>query len=193
MVRNKRRGSGDEPAPPAWADLDTAARRRLVATSIVRMVVAGAGLLIAYGAVPINGRSNFAAIVVMIAGTAAFVLAVSFQFRRLLHSPYPTLRAAQTLVVVVLVFLVGFALTYASLSAVDPENFSEPLNRLDAFYFTVTVAATVGFGDITPITSLARLIVTIQMVIGLTLIGVLFRVVAGIAERRRSEVTPQQP
>ena len=31
--------------------------------------------------------------------------------------------------------------------------FSETFGRTDALYFTVTVLATVGFGDITPVTS----------------------------------------
>ena len=41
-------------------------------------------------------------------------------------------------------------------------NFSEPLTRTDALYFTVTVFSTVGFGDITAKTEAARLVVTGQ-------------------------------
>ena len=174
--------------PPVWDDLDRRGRQRLVAASAIRLAVAVAGLLVVYAAVPVDGGSSLTTLAVMAFGAVAFLVAVSLQFRRLLHSPYPSLRAVQTIVVVVLVFLVGFALSYATMSAVEPSNFSEPLDRLDAFYFTVTVAATVGFGDITATSSLARLIVTIQMVVGLALVGVLVRVVVGIAERRRAEV-----
>src|SRR3712207_8904455 len=62
---------------------------------------------------------------------------------------------------------VVFAATYCTISAQQPEAFSEPLNRTDGLYFTMTVFATVGFGDITPTTELTRLLVTLQMVVNL--------------------------
>jgi voltage-gated potassium channel len=54
----------------------------------------------------------------------------------------------------------------------------------------LTVFATVGFGDITPVTQLARVLVTIQMVVGLLTVGVIAKVVFGavqVAESRQSE------
>jgi voltage-gated potassium channel len=168
-----------------WDDLDWPQRRRLVAAAVARLVFAVTGLLVVYATIPIDGRSNVASIVVMIVGALAFVGAVVIQFRRILHSPYPTLRAVQAVVVVVLVFLVGFSLSYLTMSTVNPANFSEPLDRLDAFYFTTTVAATVGFGDITATTGVARLVVTLQMLLGLSLLAVLVRVATGIATHRR--------
>ncbi|MFD3678236.1 potassium channel family protein [Streptomyces sp. NPDC058613] len=50
-------------------------------------------------------------------------------------------------------------------------SFSESLNRNDALYFTVTVFATVGFGDIVPVSQTARVLTTCQMVADLTLVG----------------------
>jgi hypothetical protein len=72
----------------------------------------------------------------------------------------------------------------------DPQQFSEPLTRLDAAYFTVTVFATVGFGDITAVSETARAVVTVQMLGGLVLVGLIARVVVGAvqeARTRRSE------
>ena len=50
-------------------------------------------------------------------------------------------------------------------------SFSQQLTHTDALYFTVTVFATVGFGDITAKTEAARLVVTGQMIIDLIIIG----------------------
>ena len=57
-------------------------------------------------------------------------------------------------------FLLFFASTYYILSADDAATFTEPLSRSDALYFTVTIFATVGFGDISAQTESARLFVT---------------------------------
>ena len=46
------------------------------------------------------------------------------------------------------------------MATISASNFSEPLTRTGALYFTVTVFSTVGFGDITAKTEAARLVVT---------------------------------
>ena len=54
----------------------------------------------------------------------------------------------------------------------------------------MTVFATVGFGDITPVTQLARVLVTIQMLVGLLTVGVIAKVVFGavqVAESRQTQ------
>ena len=38
---------------------------------------------------------------------------------------------------------------------------------MDALYFTTVTFATVGFGDITPVSQLARGVVTVQMIAGM--------------------------
>ena len=50
------------------------------------------------------------------------------------------------------------------MSITDRSSFSEPLNRTDALYFTTSTFATVGFGDITPVSQLARAVVSVQMI-----------------------------
>ena len=57
------------------------------------------------------------------------------------------------------------------LAALSARSFSQPLNHTDALYFTVTVFATVGFGDIIASTAAARLAVTGQMIIDLINLG----------------------
>ena len=61
-------------------------------------------------------------------------------------------------------FLLLFARAYVTMANANPANFStHPLTRTDALYFTVTVFATVGFGDITAVSQSARLEVTTQL------------------------------
>jgi Ion channel len=50
----------------------------------------------------------------------------------------------------------------------NPANFNtHPLTRTDMLYFTVTVFSSVGFGDITAASQLARLVVTARIVLDL--------------------------
>ncbi|MEK9736045.1 MAG: potassium channel family protein [Candidatus Nanopelagicales bacterium] len=61
------------------------------------------------------------------------------------------------------------------MSVAEPSAFSEPLDAFTAYYFAVTVLATVGFGDITPVITPARAIAMVQMVIDLALLATLVR------------------
>jgi voltage-gated potassium channel len=80
-----------------------------------------------------------------------------------------------------------FASTCVVMSATAASSFSEPTTHTDALYFTVTVFATVGFGDITARTDTARLLVTVQMIIDLIITGIGVRVIVGAVQpgRRR--------
>ena len=49
-------------------------------------------------------------------------------------------------------------------------SFTEPLTRTDALYFTVTVFSTVGFGDISPKSEAARVVLIVQMLADLVLL-----------------------
>ncbi|MFM9500239.1 potassium channel family protein, partial [Streptomyces galilaeus] len=50
-------------------------------------------------------------------------------------------------------------------------SFSEAISRTDVLYFTMTVFSTVGFGDISPRSETARLLVTGQVTASLLLIA----------------------
>ena len=57
------------------------------------------------------------------------------------------------------VFLLVFAATYFMMEQANADNFNvDSLTRTDSLYFTVTVFATVGFGDIAAISQVARVV-----------------------------------
>ena len=64
----------------------------------------------------------------------------------------------------------------------SPNHFSEPLDHTGALYLAITVFPTVGFGDITPESDLARIVVSIQMLLDLVVIGVVVRLLANAAK-----------
>jgi hypothetical protein len=71
------------------------------------------------------------------------------------------------------------------MSAAQPAAFTEPMSRTDALYFTVTVFATVGFGDISAVSTAARIVVTLQMIADLLLLGLVLRAVLDAVRRGR--------
>ena len=84
---------------------------------------------------------------------------------------FPELRAAVALGVVIPLFFVLFATIYLSMSDASGTTFTQGLDHTRALYFTITIFSTVGFGDITPATDTARLVVSAQMILDLILIG----------------------
>jgi voltage-gated potassium channel len=124
-------------------------------------------------------------------GIALFVAILAVQARQVVGAELPELRAIQALGVVIPLFLVVFATVYLSLSNDSARMFTEQLDHTRALYFTITVFSTVGFGDITPKTDTARLVVSVQMLLDLVIIGAVVRLLlnaaqAGLARGRDS-------
>ncbi|MFI6024720.1 potassium channel family protein [Amycolatopsis magusensis] len=95
------------------------------------------------------------------------------------------LQGIQALALTAPLFLLIFANGYHLLAHHVPGSFTEPLTRTDALYFAVTVFATVGFGDLAPVTQTARVLVTVQMVGNLLVLGVAPRVIVTAVRRTR--------
>lgn len=74
-----------------------------------------------------------------------------------------------------------FALVYAVVAVQVPGQFDGLENRTDALYFSVTLVATVGFGDIHPVGGAARLLATAHMVFNLIYLGTAIRMLVGRA------------
>lgn len=153
-------------------------RRRLVIRTALRILVLTLGLLVLYALVPVPGDSSEAAALLgMIGGLLLFVVLVGWQIRQIMGDQQPVLRAIEAVALAILLLVVVFAFTYLTLSQSDPTSFSEHLDRVDAFYYTVSTLTTVGFGDITADSAGARSLVTVQMLFDLALIAGLVRLI----------------
>jgi len=162
-----------------------------IVRSFLRAAGSSAVLVTIYYLLPLDHSAQWLAVMMLGIGLAALIGLVAYQVRAISGSRYPGLRALEALAVTVPLFLLLFASTYLVMAAISARSFSQPLNHTDALYFTVTVFATVGFGDITAKTEAARLVVTGQMIIDLIILGVGVRVIVGAINRgrRRAQVT----
>ncbi len=78
------------------------------------------------------------------------------------------------------------------LASRSSSSFGQHLSHTDALYFTVTVFSTVGFGDITAKSAVARLVVTGQMVADLIILGVAIKVITGAVRRGQQRRTASE-
>src|SRR3954447_5256936 len=178
----------DSPGP-SDGTRETPPPRRLIVGTVLRAAVSTVALVTIYYLLPLDRSSIGVAVTMLAVGLTALVGLIGFQVRTIVVSPHPALRAAEALAISVPLFLLLFAAPYTVMSRLSAVNFSEPLTRTDALYFTVTVFATVGFGDITAKTDTARLVVTGQMIADLAVIGLGLRVIVsavGHGRRRRA-------
>ena len=159
--------------------------------ALLRAVGSTAVLVIIYYLLPLDHTAGWAASTMLVIGLLALIALVTFQVRTIIASSFPGLRALEALAISVPFFLLLFASSYVVLAAISAGNFSQPMTRTNALYFTVTVFATVGFGDITATTQAARLIVTAQMIVDLIIIGLGARVILGAVTRGRQRRVSQ--
>ncbi len=185
-----------------WSELDRRGRRRGIIVAAI--TVAGAWLLLLgiYYLIPFTDMTSGQAVVRLVLGIFIFIAVFAWQLNRVMSADLPGLRAAQALGGAIPLFLVAFAAGYLSLSHSAASHFSEPLNHTGALYLVVTIFSTVGFGDITPESDLARAIVSIQMILDLVVIGAVVRLLTTAVKGRpgdasvpaeRQSPSPQPP
>jgi hypothetical protein len=165
--------------------------QRVLVTGILRAGAAVVIVVLLYFALPLERLVDASPVIVLPVALLGFAALVGWQVVAISRSVYPGLRALEALGSSVPLFLVIFASTYFVLGVADPSWFSEPVSRLDALYFSITVFTTVGFGDITATSPPARVAVTVQMAADLVVIGIGLRVILGAVQeaRRREERT----
>ncbi|MFC0431986.1 potassium channel family protein [Kutzneria buriramensis] len=160
---------------------------RHVVLAAVRPTLSTAVLVALYYLLPMDRPAGAGAFAVLSGGLVAVVGVVIWQLRTILRSTRPVAQGVQALALAIPLFLLVFASAYHLLAADVPGSFNQSLTRTDALYFTVTVFATVGFGDIVAVSQPARIAVTVQMVGDLLVLGVVLRVLLGAVRRRRHE------
>jgi voltage-gated potassium channel len=152
----------------------------------LRGMLTMAALVALYYLLPMDRVLDAVAITWLVLGLVIFMVLAGWQVRAILRADHPALRAFNALATAIPLFLLMFASTYFLMAQAQADAFTESLNRTDALYFTITVFATVGFGDITPQSEIARIVTTAQMVVNLLVFGVLVRVVVGAVRSRRA-------
>lgn len=168
-------------------------RRRVLVGHLLRSAASVILLTALFYLAPLDRGFGVLTLALLVIGLALFGGLVAWQIAAITRAEYPRLRAIEALATAVPLFLLLFAVSYFLLAKEVPQSFSEPLSRTDALYFTVTVFATVGFGDIAPTTEAARALTTVQMIADLIVVGVIAKVLFGavrIGMRRRGEAVP---
>jgi voltage-gated potassium channel len=158
--------------------------RRMLVIGIGRVLGVVGLTLLAYFLVPVEGQAAARAAALTAGAGIAIILAVfARQISRVSRSRRPVVAALEALVLVFGMFLALFALLYVSISTSDPQAFTQDIDKVAGIYFTTTVLTTVGFGDISPVSQPARVLVTLQMVLGMVLIGTAFKALGFSAKR----------
>ncbi|MFI6830058.1 MULTISPECIES: potassium channel family protein [unclassified Kribbella] len=168
-----------------YAQLPARSRRRLAVASLLRSLLVSLFIVAGYFLLPMR-LDGTVAVVGLVGGLAVVSILLAWQIREIARSPYPRVRAIGSLATSVPLFLAVFATTYFLMARAEPANFNAPLNRLGSAYFTVTVFATVGFGDIVAVSSSARAIVTVQMIGDLVIVGLVARMLFGAVQQNLS-------
>ena len=173
--------------------LPTAARRRLVAIGLFRALATTVIVVAAYYLLPLNNLAGISLGVTLAVGLLALAAVVAYQVRATIRYPHSAVRAIEALAVTVPVFLLLFAATYFMMEQANADNFNvDSLTRTDSLYFTVTVFATVGFGDIAATSQVARVAVIAQMIFDLLVLGLVVKVFVGAVEIGRGLRTTRQ-
>lgn len=162
--------------------------------SALLTAAASAILIVLYVVVPAASHSNAATLIRMTVVMIVFLVTLGYQLRSILVSDHPNIRAAEALVVTFVAVVVAFSFGYLSMSHASPGNFSQHLDKVKSVYFTLTIITTVGFGDITPATDAARVVVCVQYLLDLFLILGVARVFISAARHAQSRrEAPPEP
>jgi voltage-gated potassium channel len=173
--------------------LPAAERRRFIVIGLLRALATTVLVVAVYYLLPLNNLAGISLGIALAAGLLALTAVVAYQVRAIIRHPHSAVRAIEALAITVPVFLLLFAATYFMMEQANADNFNvDSLTRTDSLYFTVTVFATVGFGDIAATSQVARVAVIAQMILDLLVLGLVVKVFIGAVEIGRGLRTPRQ-
>jgi hypothetical protein len=165
-----------------YDDVPAVARRRRLIRAFAGPAFTTTALLLLYYLMPLGEGGKGPTAVALVLALVFFVTLLAWQVRQISRAEHPRLRAIEALSFSVPLFILSFAALYFMTARGTPTSFSQQLSRTDALYFAVTVFASVGFGDITPVTQSARVAVMIQMVGDLILVGIVAHAILGAVQ-----------
>ncbi|NUS72381.1 MAG: two pore domain potassium channel family protein [Corynebacteriales bacterium] len=152
---------------------------------MLRSLAATIALVVVYYLAPLHHFERVSIGLSLAIALLILLFVAIWQIWAITQATYPGIRAIEALAVMAPLLLLLFATTYFLMAQSESESFNETLTRTDALYFTITVFATVGFGDIVATSENARLLVTVQMVVNVLIIGLGIRVFTGAIQRGR--------
>jgi hypothetical protein len=91
------------------------------------------------------------------------------------------------------VTLLAFGVFYLGIYRIDHNAFNRKIDVFTSYYFSITTMATVGFGDIYPVSALARCAVCMQIFFGLMYNLVLFATIAAVLSAKLAERWKDRP
>jgi hypothetical protein len=165
------------PLPPALVAAEPRTVKRHLAASAVLSVATIVVMSIAYVFMPepSESLSGYELAAAGAIGLVVFSFAVTWLFVRVRSANYPLSGGLFLLAVTIAFFILCFSWIYLVLDQSHPDSFTEPLSKVGAVYFTLSVLTTVGFGDITPTGDTTRGIVSAQMVLGVGLLAIVIK------------------
>jgi voltage-gated potassium channel len=112
-------------------------------------------------------------LVFLVASSSIFIAFIASQFLRfILRSPRVTSEVLCAAVATHLMLALFWASAYAVVAQLDPDAFQgvrpdrKPLRGFEALYFSVITLATVGYGDIAPVSGPARMLAMMEAIAG---------------------------
>ncbi len=169
-----------------------AERWRPAGLGLLRSLATTVVMVLLYYLLPLDRVRNVR--LTLVTGLLLLLAVTGWQLQAVIRARYPAVRAVEALATTVPWFILLFASAYFTMASTHPANFNtHPLTRTDALYFTVTVFASVGFGDITAVSQSARLLVTAQMMLDLLTLGLGVRVFVGTVQFARRQAARGVP
>ena len=150
--------------------------------------VALVGAVVLYYVLPMRGRLWPLGAVAGPAAAIALAPLTRKHLRRVLVSDRPLVDVACAIGLIATVLVLGFATTYWIMYTQAPDEFVGLSTKTDSLYFTVTVMATVGFGDVHPVGQVARAVTTVNMLTNLVILAVSIRLFSWAAHTRAEDV-----
>src|SRR5688500_13646106 len=123
-------------ASPAGGVVGMPSRRTLL-WALLRTLVIGSLLLVAYYLWPLDPTSTPEAVIKLLGYLLALMVLSVLAVISVMRAIYPGLRAVTVLSAIIPLFSVLFAAGYYALAVGQPQSFSQSLARTDSLFFTV--------------------------------------------------------
>lgn len=148
-----------------------------------RVGVRAVAIIAAYFVLPFERSLWLVTLLIALVLVGLFPFALR-RFQRVLRSEHPIVDAVNGLLVSLVALLVSFAALYVLLATRDPASMLGIKTKVDALYFETTMLSTVGFGDVTAASQLARGLVTVNMVMNMVYLGTTVRLLTWAVRKR---------